>query len=144
MTRKILVAYDSSELSKKAIQEAKREVSNIPGTEVHVVSVAETTGPPTDGMITDNITNEIAENAHKQLRELQENFEKEKIDIVTKVVVAKRNESPGKSICEYAQMNEIDMIIVGSRGLGNVKGMFLGSVSKNIVENANVPILIVK
>ncbi|MBQ1615172.1 MAG: universal stress protein, partial [Selenomonas sp.] len=38
----------------------------------------------------------------------------------------------------------IDLIIMGSRGLGIVKGVLLGSVSQYIVEQAKCPVLVVK
>ncbi len=37
-----------------------------------------------------------------------------------------------------------DGIILGSRGLGIVEGFFRSSVSQSVVENANVPVTIVK
>ena len=38
----------------------------------------------------------------------------------------------------------IDMVIIGSRGRGSVKGALLGSVSKYVLDKSNVPVLIVK
>ncbi|MFB4166911.1 universal stress protein [Virgibacillus sp. JSM 102003] len=50
----------------------------------------------------------------------------------------------GDKLCEYAEDHEMDLIIVGSRGLGGVKKLLLGSVSTNIVHHATCPILIIK
>lgn len=144
MNRKILVAHDGSLLSRKAIQEAKNQVTLVPGTEVHVITVAETVGPQTSVMISRNITNEAVGHVRQQIDKIQEEFENQKMQVVTDVVVGNGNDNPGKNICKYAKNKEIDMIIVGSRGLGNVKGMFLGSVSNNVVHNADCPVLIIK
>tara|TARA_B110000014_G_C20097176_1_gene575295 strand:+ start:478 stop:900 length:423 start_codon:yes stop_codon:yes gene_type:complete len=38
----------------------------------------------------------------------------------------------------------IDMVIMGSRGRGSVKGALLGSVSKYVLDKSKVPVLIVK
>ena len=38
----------------------------------------------------------------------------------------------------------VDMVIIGSRGRGSVKGALLGSVSKYILDKSKVPVLIVK
>ena len=39
---------------------------------------------------------------------------------------------------------DVDLIVMGSRGLGIVKGVLLGSVSQYIVEQAKCPVLVVK
>ncbi|MBB5336746.1 universal stress protein [Pectinatus brassicae] len=52
--------------------------------------------------------------------------------------------SPAVTILEFAEDNKNDMIVMGSRGLGVVKGVLLGSVSQYVVENAKVPVSIVK
>ena len=52
--------------------------------------------------------------------------------------------SPAVAILDFATTNSVDMIVMGSRGLGIVKGVLLGSVSQYIVEQARCPVLVVK
>lgn len=52
--------------------------------------------------------------------------------------------SPSVTILDFAEENKNDMIVMGSRGLGVVKGVLLGSVSQYVVENAKCPVTIVK
>ena len=52
--------------------------------------------------------------------------------------------SPAVVILDFAAANDIELIIMGSRGLGIVKGVLLGSVSQYIVEQAKCPVLVVK
>jgi nucleotide-binding universal stress UspA family protein len=52
--------------------------------------------------------------------------------------------SPAVVILDFATNNPTDMIIMGSRGLGVVKGVLLGSVSQYIIEQAECPVLVVK
>jgi nucleotide-binding universal stress UspA family protein len=47
-------------------------------------------------------------------------------------------------IFEVAKEGNHDIIIIGSRGLGFVKGFLLGSVSSKVVNQAEIPVLIVK
>lgn len=144
MSKKILVAYDGSDLSDKAIQEVKEVTAHIPKVEVHIVSVAEITGPSTNKVMNDSITNEITEETNQKLQEVKKAFNKENVDVITKVFISEKKNNPGNEICEYAKINEIGMIIVGSRGLGNIKGAFLGSVSNKIIKDAHCPVLVVK
>ena len=52
--------------------------------------------------------------------------------------------SPAVVILDFATSNNTDLIVMGSRGLGIVKGVLLGSVSQYIVEQARCPVLVVK
>lgn len=51
---------------------------------------------------------------------------------------------PSKAIVKFAASNDIDLIVMGSRGTnGDVDGYFLGSVSQRVAGQANCPVLIV-
>ena len=52
--------------------------------------------------------------------------------------------SPAVVILDFATNNHVDMIVMGSRGLGLVKGVLLGSVSQYVVEQSHCPVLVVK
>ena len=49
-----------------------------------------------------------------------------------------------ESILRAADEQDCDGIVLGSRGMGVLEGLFRNSVSNVIVENANVPVTIVK
>jgi nucleotide-binding universal stress UspA family protein len=50
---------------------------------------------------------------------------------------------PARSIVEFAQKHDADLIVVGSRGLGSTEGFLLGSVSHKIAGLADRPVLVV-
>ena len=52
--------------------------------------------------------------------------------------------SPGPVILGIAEDKGCDLIVMGSRGLGPLKGIFMGSVSSYIVSRGKYPVLIVK
>lgn len=54
------------------------------------------------------------------------------------------NGDPANAIAKYAQRNKIDLIVVGTRGLGSVTGMLMGSVSRKVANACNVNLLIVR
>lgn len=47
-------------------------------------------------------------------------------------------------ILSISEQEDVDLIVMGSRGLSGIKSWFLGSVSKYVVEHCKKPILIVK
>jgi nucleotide-binding universal stress UspA family protein len=51
---------------------------------------------------------------------------------------------PASSIVMHAEQNGIDLIVMGSRGLGQVEGLLLGSVSRKVSSMAKVPCLIAR
>ena len=51
---------------------------------------------------------------------------------------------PAKVISELAESRGVDLIVVGSRGLGRVSGTVLGSVSRAVVHDADRPVLVIK
>ncbi len=53
-------------------------------------------------------------------------------------------DDPGPAILDFAKTNAIDLVVVGSRGYGDIKSLFLGSVSHKVVEGCECPCLVVK
>ncbi|WP_226581988.1 universal stress protein [Halobacillus litoralis] len=144
MTKRILVAYDGSDLSREAVYEAKNQACESPEREIYILSVVKPTGPATNAAVSRSIGKEMADRFRSEMQVLKEQMESPGVDVVTEVVVSNVEENPGLSICAYAKKKAVDLIIVGSRGFGNVKQLFLGSVSNNVVQHASCPVLIMK
>lgn len=47
-------------------------------------------------------------------------------------------------IVETAREENSDIIVIGSRGLGGIKGLLLGSISNRVADHAPCPVLLVK
>ena len=69
---------------------------------------------------------------------------REKIDVefTTDVIIAE--ESIVKEIIEYSERENIDLIIIGTRGRTGFKKVLLGSVASGVLNFAHCPVLIVK
>lgn len=50
---------------------------------------------------------------------------------------------PARTIVKLAQEHEADLIVLGSRGLGDGEGFLLGSVSHKVTSLAKCPVLVV-
>ena len=58
------------------------------------------------------------------------------------VIIPSKNISGG--ILDYAEENNIDLIVIGTRGRSGFKRLLLGSVASHIVTYAHCPVLVVK
>lgn len=63
---------------------------------------------------------------------------------VKKVSVAILGGEPADAILAAAQKEKADLIVLGTRGYGEIKGLFLGSVSHKVAARAKCPVLTVK
>jgi len=51
---------------------------------------------------------------------------------------------PGPEIVNYANKQQVELVVIGSRGLNGLQEMVLGSVSHKVMKRVNCPALIVK
>jgi nucleotide-binding universal stress UspA family protein len=49
---------------------------------------------------------------------------------------------PVEGILEIAESEDVDMIVMGRRGLGRLAGLMLGSVSERVARHSDVPVLL--
>lgn len=50
---------------------------------------------------------------------------------------------PGEHICRLAKEQAIDLIVMGSRGIGRIRRTLLGSVSDFVLHHAGIPVVVV-
>lgn len=65
-----------------------------------------------------------------------------KAGIFSKITIL--HEPPAETIIKYANNNNFDCLIIGSRGRSRVQTMVLGSVSHKVMKYVKAPILLVK
>jgi nucleotide-binding universal stress UspA family protein len=51
---------------------------------------------------------------------------------------------PGSQIAEVARIEKIDLIVMGSRGVTDFAGLFLGSVAHQVLHKSECPVFITK
>lgn len=144
MYERILVAYDGSMMSRDAINHAKTLAKQEKETEIIIISVVESTGVTTNVNISRSILQELKEKLQPQMNAVQKELTAEGYKVSTDILLNEDRDNPGELICEYIDRQNIDLVVMGSRGLGNIKKIFLGSVSNYIVQHAECPVLVIK
>jgi nucleotide-binding universal stress UspA family protein len=141
----ILLATDDSDEAKMATQ-AATELSRETGSEVHVVYVL----PSPAQLIGHHLyPDEMRESVIGGAERDAETFLKEQAEQIGsdggKVAETHlRSGDPDKEILRTAESLGVGLIVIGSRGLGAVSRMLIGSVSDSIVRHAHCPVLVVR
>lgn len=156
MYKKILVPFDNSDSSQRALQSALQMVDGIDGSQITVLRViewhdynAETfkiasrmSGVQGDSLEMATIS-DVSDEA--QLQEISR-IREEIAPIVGDapgVDVAIVHGSPHDAIVAYASDLDFDCIAMGHRGMGVFRGM-LGSVAYSVLQKTTKPVLVVK
>ncbi|MDH5356034.1 MAG: universal stress protein [Gammaproteobacteria bacterium] len=147
MIKKILVATDASAASDRAVSEAAYLASTHEA-ELLILHVIRDMQLPTKMKEAPELE-AFANTREDVLRQVAENIlleavENAKSNGVKKVQTAIGSGDPATSVIGFAKRRKVDMIVVGTRGLSKVKGLFMGSVSRKIVNNAEANCLIVR
>lgn len=138
MIEQILVPVDGSESSDKSIAQAI-SLAEVYGAKLNFLYVANVNQLSINASLTHAIMNAMR-TAGAEILERAANMVPEKIEY-EKIM---ETGSPAEVILEYEEILDADLIVMGSRGLGVVKGVLLGSVSQYIIERAKCPVLVVK
>ncbi|BBG25444.1 universal stress protein [Sulfuracidifex tepidarius] len=129
---KVVLGFDGSEHSKKALGMVltllKKE------DELHIVSVIKEAPRSPEQVIIES--EEKAKNSLNSLKESIKEF-----PVFTEVL---ESNDVADSIIEYCKKINCNMIVTGSRGLSGIKKTILGSVSSEIMNKSDIPVLVVK
>ncbi len=136
---KILVAVDGSPASLRAVNCA-RELAKLTNATVILVHayprVPHYLGEP-------NLSETIArhlEKANNLIEPLIESLSSDGIDAIPDVLEG----PPSDAILRVADARDVDLIIMGARGLGTLNSLLLGSVSQKVMSHATCPVMVVR
>lgn len=51
---------------------------------------------------------------------------------------------PADKILEYAEENNIDLIVMGTQGLTGIKKFLIGSVAEKVVRHSRIPVMVIR
>lgn len=141
MLKRILVAFDGSEQSRKAfdfVLEFSRYCAGA-SLDITVLSVAQPP-EPIDIVEMDAIIESATQHYEELFIGLREKAKENSIDIKTEIVIG----HPADQIIKFATEKKSDMIVVGQRGKSKIANWLLGSVSKRVSSYAPCTVTIVK
>jgi nucleotide-binding universal stress UspA family protein len=139
MYKKILLATDGSEHSKRAAENAINIAKCSPNSKIEVVYVIDHDKAKSEVLKNWNAA-DIGDKRKERMKDVEKLAKESGVSYEIKVL----HGEPGPSIVEYANKNQFDIVIIGSRGLNTVQEFVLGSVSHKVAKRANCPVLIVK
>ncbi|MDH3661588.1 MAG: universal stress protein [Alphaproteobacteria bacterium] len=146
MFERILVAVDGSKGSEKALQHGVR-LQQLCGGELLILTVyrhhslleasmsmVRPEEPP------ENLDDVMREHA----REIAEDAKKKAAEAgAQKMRAFVKNGPPARTIVQFAEERKADLIVIGSRGLGDLEGYLLGSVSHKVTSLADCPVMVI-
>jgi nucleotide-binding universal stress UspA family protein len=157
MYKNILVPFDGSEPSQRALSAALSiSESNMP-VDVTVLKVAEPMNfddsafevaarmagiPKIDQAVLDATRDNYNNEHRKHIQEKIQSFF-DNVPSNVSIRIAVENGRPQEVICDYANSQDIDCIVMGRRGLGAIRSA-LGSVSFAVLRGVDLPVLVVK
>lgn len=80
----------------------------------------------------------------KILDQIKKNAEAVGIQSNSEILLAPRTQGAVKAILEYVEQEQIDVLVVGTRGNIGIKKILLGSVANGLLTLANCPVMVIK
>jgi nucleotide-binding universal stress UspA family protein len=144
MYRKILVPLDGSSFSESILDHAKAVISNCSvAPELVLLTVVEPFPSKSlragDSWV-DKIQKEAIRVAANYLNQLVEKLHSEGIKAEGVVIEG----GPAQAILDYAEKNNIDLIIMSTHGRSGISRWVFGSVATRILHHSPVPVLVAR
>jgi nucleotide-binding universal stress UspA family protein len=142
--RKILVPLDGSGWSQRAVPHAV-EIARANDAEIILLHVF----TPPAREYTPDIALRSADDPHQVMREqakqyligLRTELRNENCRVRTHMI---EGADPAHLICDYATAEDIDLIVMSTRGRSGIARLLFGSVAQQVMECIHIPVLLIK
>lgn len=145
--KNIIVPYDGTENAKKALRAAVQLAKCSEDCKIYIASVCNLAAAMTSFDKTSIKEGSLATKMSEDMESLSEKHLREADEIVPDDIeheMLLEVGSPGPVILELSEEYECDLIVMGSRGLGQIKGLLMGSVSGYLLSRSKIPVFVVK
>ena len=150
---RILVALDGSEESYRALEHAASIAEKF-GSELTLLAVVPRVMLP---LFLHGSFGPVPMTATKNMAQVQDGLKAFYQNVLTDAEARVRSEHPelkmekvlregrpSSTIVEEAESDGVDLIVMGSRGIGGITGLILGNNSRRVIDSSTKPVLVVK
>ncbi|SFR44034.1 universal stress protein [Halogeometricum limi] len=141
MYDRILVPTDGSDCAAVAIEHAL-ELARRYEAEVHVLFVVDVRmgGQGNWAVDADNVFEAIREHGESVVEGVAEKVREADVPVTTTVVTG----TPATEICDYADEERCDLVVMGTHGRSGLSRYLLGSVAERVVRQSDAPVMTVR
>ena len=151
MYKKLLVPLDGSELAECALNHVKKLFQDDSVGEVVLLNAVDTKipwrelNPGEEGRAIsfdyNAYVNELMDKSRRYLVRVQSRLSSEGIKVKTETI---ESNGPSQTIADYAQKNDVDLIVIATHGYTGMKKMMLGSIALKVLHESNIPVLLIR
>jgi nucleotide-binding universal stress UspA family protein len=134
MFTRILTPTDGSEVARE-VADIGIELAAITGADLHVIHVLETRFPMDE--FTDQLEEKAGEKANDIVQEIADDAHSKDLNVETKI----EQGAPYREILHYADIADIDLIVMGTHGRTGAKRYLLGSTTEKVVRLSDTQVL---
>lgn len=138
MIKNIVLAFDGSEHAQKAARLAG-DLARQYGARLHIIHAYD----PVPGYLGEPYLQEVLLRRTEAAREILRRGQ-EIVGEVPELESEALEGSAAEVILRVAEARQPDLIVMGTRGLGQLRGLLLGSQSQKVVSHAQCPVLLVR
>lgn len=144
--KRILVPYDGSEYARRALDCAVAMAGCCEGAKLFIATVSRPT-PPMEKIAREKgyvFDTDKADKKKKDPGQVLLDESEKLLPPDTSHELIFRVGNPGSVLLDLSFEKDCDLVIMGNRGRGALKSLFMGSVSSHMASNVKCPILIIK
>lgn len=139
--RNIVIATDGSENSQRAIS-CGVEIAKLSGATVHALYVVDTPSIISETWTAgkEMVHELIIREGKKVLSKVKKIIEDSGVEVKEVLLEG----YPSEEIINFAENNNMDLIIMGTLGKTGLERFLVGSVAENVVRNSKVPVMVIR
>jgi nucleotide-binding universal stress UspA family protein len=141
--KKIMIATDGSELVRKAVDSAI-EIAKLSEAQMYAIHVIVQGGYSITPYINAEWEKAMKEHLWQEGQEATAYVENvgRASNVEVKSIILEG--SPAVEIIDFAEKNDIDLIVMGSHGKSAIKRFLIGSVAEKVVKHSKIEVLVVR